>query len=45
MVAVDSDGRPVEIPALQPKDPVTVKRFQAAQRRREAQCKHFQDST
>jgi acyl-CoA hydrolase len=45
MVAVDSDGRPVEIPALQPKDPVTVKRFQAAQRRREAQCKHIQVST
>jgi acyl-CoA hydrolase len=44
MVAVDSDGRAVEIPALQPKDPVAIKRFQAAHRRREAQRKHFQDS-
>lgn len=43
-VAVGSDGRPVEIPALQPKDPVAVKRFQNAHRRREAQRKHFQDS-
>ena len=44
MVAVGSDGRPVEIPALRPKDPVAVKRFQNAHRRREAQRKHFQDS-
>jgi acyl-CoA hydrolase len=45
MVAVDSDGRAVEIPALQPKDQVDVKRFQAAHRRRKAQHKHFRDST
>jgi acyl-CoA hydrolase len=44
MVAIGSDGRPVEIPALRPKDPVAVKRFQNTHRRREAQRKHFQDS-
>jgi hypothetical protein len=43
MVAVDSDGRAVEIPALQPRDPVAVKRFRAAHRRRETQRNHFQD--
>jgi acyl-CoA hydrolase len=43
MVAVDSDGRAVEVPALQPMEPVAVQRFRAALRRREAQRKHFQD--
>lgn len=43
MVAVDSDGRAVEVPALQPIEPDAVKRFRAALRRREAQRKHFQD--
>lgn len=36
MVAVDSDGRPVEIPALHPKNPAEVKRFDAARSCHEA---------
>jgi acyl-CoA hydrolase len=44
MVAVDIEGRrPVEIPALHPRDSVEVKRFEAARRRRDAQRQHCYD--
>ncbi|MDE3052888.1 MAG: acyl-CoA thioesterase [Gemmatimonadota bacterium] len=33
-VAVDRNGRPVEIPALQPETPVEVRRYEAAEARR-----------
>jgi len=45
MVAVDSDGRPVGIPALHPKDPFEVKRFEAARCRRAARHRDCQDPT
>jgi len=45
MVAVDGDARPIEIPALHPKDPVEVKRFEAARCRRAASHRDCQDPT
>jgi acyl-CoA hydrolase len=42
MVAVDGDGHPVEIPALNPEGPVAVARFEAARRRRRAQRRYFE---
>jgi acyl-CoA hydrolase len=43
MVAVDDQGRPVSVPALKPSDPVAIRRFDDARRRRDAQRKHFQE--
>ena len=41
MVAVDGEGIPVEIPPLCPRDPLGVRRFEAARLRRRAQRKQF----
>jgi acyl-CoA hydrolase len=43
MVAVDDDGRPVDVPPLRPRNPVALRRFEAARRRRQAQRVHFED--
>jgi acyl-CoA hydrolase len=42
MVAVDSNGDPVEVPALRPQDPVAVQRYESARWRRRAQRKQFE---
>jgi acyl-CoA hydrolase len=42
MVAVDSDGNPVEVPQFVPQDPVDIQRFESARIRRRAQRKQFQ---
>lgn len=34
-VAIDSDGKPVSVPALEPETPNEVRRFNAARERRE----------
>lgn len=41
MVAVDENGRPVEIPPLQPHDDIGIARYNAARQRRRAQVQHF----
>ena len=45
MVAVDDDGRPVQVPPLQLRDDHARKRFDDARRRRNAQRDYFQSST
>jgi acyl-CoA hydrolase len=42
MVAVDSTGQSVQIPPLQPADPVAVRRFEDARHRRRAQRRQFE---
>jgi len=42
MVAVNSEGDPVEIPQLHPGDPAGVRRFEDARRRRRAQRRQFE---
>jgi acyl-CoA hydrolase len=41
MVAVDSDGKPVEVPALQPQTDIAKERYEAARARRRAQRTAF----
>lgn len=42
MVAVDTEGTPVQIPQLQPRDAVSLRRFDDARRRRRAQRRQFE---
>lgn len=44
-VAVDRNGRPIEIPAVVPESPEQNRRFQAAQRRRELRLKERETET
>lgn len=41
-VAVDRNGRPIDIPALQPETPIEVRRFEAAKERRKRRLEERQ---
>jgi len=41
MVAVESDGNPVPVPPVHPRDAAERQRFESARQRRRAQCQHF----
>jgi acyl-CoA hydrolase len=42
MISVDSDGDPVRVPPLQPRDPLAMRRYEDARRRRRAQRRQFE---
>jgi acyl-CoA hydrolase len=42
MIAVDGAGNPVQVPQLRPRDPLAVRRYEDARRRRRAQRRQFE---